>query len=75
MHPGIRNKRLAAACDAIAENAQQIADRSGATFTPPDSYRDLRQNLAAPVETQLLVLAELVAAALGLLVEAQPIVE
>jgi protein-disulfide isomerase-like protein with CxxC motif len=70
MHPAVLTKKLDSACRQIVEHAQQIAAATGQTFTPPESFLDLKQNQGAPLDVQLLVVAELTAAALALFAEA-----
>lgn len=68
MHPGDLSKKMHAARQTIAAHAQQLADATGQTFEPPESFIDLKPNLGTPLDVQVLALAELTAAALGLLV-------
>lgn len=67
MHPGDLSKKMHAARVTIAGYAQHIADATGQEFTPPQTYADISPNLGTPLDVQVLALAELTAAALGLL--------
>jgi hypothetical protein len=68
MDASVLNKKMHAARVAIAAHAEHIAAATEQPFELPETCRDLKPNMGAPLDTQLLALAELTAAALGLLV-------
>jgi len=50
----------------IVGHVQHIADSTGQTYSPTDTVTDLNPSLSTPLDVQVLALAELVEAALGL---------
>jgi hypothetical protein len=69
MDAGVLSKKLHAACVTTDAACRRLAESTGQDYRSPQSFIDLKQNLGAPLDVRLLVMAEL-NAALALLLPA-----